>query len=92
MMVEAQIGICDLNHRVVDIESMIQQIPEVINDHRRHIASLYGRIDTLKESAATKSDVRQIERELGAIKWAFTITLGIILALLGAIFSRVLWL
>jgi hypothetical protein len=89
MMAEAQVSICDLDHRVVDIETLTAQLPAVVKDHRRHIASLHQSIEELREKSS-KSDIQQIEKELTAVKWVFTVALGIILAILGALLRKLI--
>ena len=88
MMAEAQVSICDLDHRVVDIEALTAQLPAVVRDHRRHIASLHQSIEELREKSASKSDIQQIEKELAVVKWVFTAALGIILAIIGAFLRK----
>ena len=88
MLSEAQLSLTDLEHRVIDIDSIVRQLPAIISNHCRHIDSLHQSIDDLTAKAATKQDVQQVQKELDIVKWAITTILAIILAVLGALMRR----
>jgi|SRR4051794_4658350 hypothetical protein len=88
MMSEAQLSLTDLEHRVSDIDSIVKQLPAIVNDHRRHIGSLHQSIDELTAKAATKQEFQQLQKELDTVKWAIATVLAIILAILGALLKK----
>jgi hypothetical protein len=80
---EAQLSICDLGCRVTDIESVVRQLPKVLENQRRAIMTHDEIIMELKRDSATKADLTTLQKELDVVKWAFTLILGILLAVVG---------
>lgn len=88
LMVEVQLGLADLNHRVTDIDSLIGQLPQVLNSHRDAILSLRRSVEEVRADYATKAEVKSIEKDFEWLKWTFSGILGIILVILGFLLTK----
>ena len=89
MMAEAQVSLCDIDHRVVDLEAIVDQLPDILQTHRDHICSLQEAVSEIQDKGATKSELSLVEKELRFLKWAFVTIFGVVFTLLGWIFSKV---
>jgi hypothetical protein len=83
MMAEAQVSLVKMDHRVVDIESIISQLPEILNTQREQIYSIHDSIQELRESTASKNDMKQLEKEFAYFKWTFGLIMGFLITLIG---------
>jgi hypothetical protein len=90
MLAEVQVSLTGVEHRVLDIESMVQQLPSVINNHRDNILSLYQSVSEIRETMATKSELRSVEKQLDLLKWSFSGALGAVFTVLGWILVKLL--
>ena len=90
MLAEVQVSLTGVEHRVLDVESMIQQLPSVINNHRDNILSLYESVGEIRETMATKSELRSIEKQLDLLKWSFSGALGTVFTVLCWILVKLL--
>lgn len=90
MLAEVQVSLTGVEHRVLDIESMVQQLPSVINNHRDNILSLYQSVGEVREKMATKSELGAIEKQLDLLKWSFSGAFGTVFTILGWILVRLL--
>lgn len=90
MLAEVQVSLTGVEHRVIDIETMVQQLPSVINNHRDNLLTLYESVSEIRETMATKSELKSIEKQLDLIKWAFSGALGTIFTILGWILIKLL--
>ena len=89
MTSEVQLALCEIDHKVIDIESILGQLPEVIQNHRDHIKSLRESVAEIKMTSATKEELFSVQKEISVVKWAFITLFGVVMTVLGWLFTKV---
>lgn len=88
MMVEAQVSLVEVNHKVVDMDSLVRQLPRVLDSHRENILSLAHNVEEMSQKYASKTELKLVEKEVEILRWVFSSALAVVLALLGWMITR----